>query len=163
MGLPTCSPTRRSFCGVPRSHRAIRAAREQEGGKAGRERERISCSGDRTRNIPLKASGKLPASNRGWPRAYPKNLPAFPPSCCFLSIAKRVELSGRARPLAGEDAFEVGDAGGQRFGVGCADGDVAHFSARARRFSVPVEVGVGDGQHRARVGRVADQVQHRAG
>jgi hypothetical protein len=64
--------------------------------------------------------------------------------------------SGEAEVGAVEEGGEFGEAEGEAFGGGSAEGEVAEFAAGARRFAVKVEVGVGDGQDFGGVGEVAD-------
>jgi hypothetical protein len=70
--------------------------------------------------FPWEASGKLTGSLRGWRFAHPKNLPAFPPSCCFpLDPQDGDEWSG-TNPETPD-----GDVYGQDFLFGLAHGAVA--------------------------------------
>ena len=58
-----------------------------------------------------------------------------------------------------EEGGEFGEAEGEAFGGGGAEGEVAELAARARGFSVEVEVGVRDGEDFGGVGEVAAALQ----
>jgi len=55
-----------------------------------------------------------------------------------------------------EEGGEFGEAEGEAFGGGGAEGEVAEFAAGAGGFSVEVEVRVGDGEDFGGIGEVAD-------
>jgi hypothetical protein len=55
-----------------------------------------------------------------------------------------------------EEGREFGEAEGEAFGGGGAEGEVADLATGARGFSVEVEVGVGDGEDLGGFGEVAD-------
>jgi hypothetical protein len=59
-----------------------------------------------------------------------------------------------------EEGGEFGEAEGEAFGGGSAEGDAAKFAAGAGGFAVEVEVGVGDGEDFGGVGEVADETEH---
>jgi len=59
-----------------------------------------------------------------------------------------------------EEGGEFGEAEGEAFGRGGAEGDVAEFAAGAWRFAVEMEVGVGDGENVGGIGEVADEIEH---
>ncbi len=61
-----------------------------------------------------------------------------------------------------EEGGEFGEAEGEAFGGGGAEGDVAEFAAEAGGFAVEVEVGVGDGEDFGGIGEVADEIEHGA-
>ena len=58
-----------------------------------------------------------------------------------------------------EEAGEFGEAEGEAFGGGGAEGEVAEFAAGAGGFAVEMEVGVGDGEDFGGVGEVAAALQ----
>src|SRR6267142_4682415 len=70
------------------------------------------------------------------------------------------EGGGEAEVGAVEEGGEFGEAEGEAFGGGSAERDVAEFAAGAGRFTVEVEVGVGDGENFGGFGDVADQIEH---
>jgi hypothetical protein len=55
-----------------------------------------------------------------------------------------------------EEGGEFGEAEGEAFGRGGAEGDVAEFAAGARGFSIEMEVGVGDSEYFGGFGEFAD-------
>jgi len=55
-----------------------------------------------------------------------------------------------------EEGGEFGEAEGEAFRGGGAEGEVAEFAAGAGGFSVEVEVRVGDGEDFGGIGEVAD-------
>src|SRR6266481_6151736 len=61
-----------------------------------------------------------------------------------------------------EEGGEFGEAEGEAFGGGGAEGDVAQFAAGGGGFAVEVEVGIGDGEDFGRFGEVADEIEHGA-
>src|SRR5712671_5814962 len=61
-----------------------------------------------------------------------------------------------------EEGGEFGEAEGEAFGGGGAEGDMAEFAAGAGGFAVEVEVGVGDGEDFGGFGEVADEIEHGA-
>jgi hypothetical protein len=69
---------------------------------------------------------------------------------------------GEAEVGAVEEGGEFGEAEGEAFCGGGAEGDVAQFAAEARRFAVEMEVGVGDGEDFGGFGEVADEIEHSA-
>lgn len=72
------------------------------------------------------------------------------------------EGSVEAEVGAVEEGGEFGEAKGEAFGGGGAEGDMAEFAARAREFAIEMEVGVGEGKDFRRIGELADQIEHRA-
>src|SRR6266852_2022386 len=72
------------------------------------------------------------------------------------------EGGGEAEVGAVEEGGEFGEAEGEAFGGGGAEGDVAQFAAGAGGFAVEVEVGIGDGEDFGRFGEVADEIEHGA-
>jgi len=58
-----------------------------------------------------------------------------------------------------EEGGEFGEAEGEAFGGGGAEGEVAEFAAGAGGFAVEMEVGVGDGEDFGGVGEVAAALQ----
>lgn len=67
-----------------------------------------------------------------------------------------------AEVRAVEEGGEFGEAEGEAFGGGGAEGDVAEFAAGTGGFSVEVEVGVRDGEDFGGFGEVADEIEHGA-
>jgi hypothetical protein len=61
-----------------------------------------------------------------------------------------------------EEGGEFGEAEGEAFGGGGAEGDVAEFAAGPGRFAVEMEVGVGDSENFGGIGEIADQIEHGA-
>jgi hypothetical protein len=61
-----------------------------------------------------------------------------------------------------EEGGEFGEAEGEAFGGGGAEGEVAEFAAGAGGFAIEMEVGVGDGQDFGGFGEVADEIEHGA-
>ena len=61
-----------------------------------------------------------------------------------------------------EEGGEFGEAEGEAFRGGGAEGDVAEFAAGARRLAVEVKVGVGDGEDFGGFGEVANEIEHGA-
>src|SRR5882672_10065272 len=59
-----------------------------------------------------------------------------------------------------EEGGEFGEAKGEAFGGGGAEGDVAEFAAGAGGFAVEMEVGVGDGEDFGGFGEFADEIEH---
>jgi hypothetical protein len=59
-----------------------------------------------------------------------------------------------------KEGGELGQAEGEAFGRGGADGDVAQFAAGARGLSVEMEVRVGDGEDFGGIGKVSDEIEH---
>src|SRR6266403_3820585 len=59
-----------------------------------------------------------------------------------------------------EEGGEFGEAEGEAFGGGGAEGDVAEFAAGAGGFAVEMEVGVGDGEDFGGFGEFADEIEH---
>jgi hypothetical protein len=55
-----------------------------------------------------------------------------------------------------EKGGELGEAEGEAFWGGGPEGDVAEFAAGAGRFSIEMEVGVGDGEDIGGFGEFAD-------
>ena len=55
-----------------------------------------------------------------------------------------------------EEGGEFGEAEGEAFGGGGAEGDMTEFAAGAGRLAVEVEVGVGDGEDFGGFGELAD-------
>src|SRR5467141_2880794 len=67
-----------------------------------------------------------------------------------------------AEVRAVEEGGEFGEAEGEAFGGGGAEGDVAEFAPGAGGFSVEVEVGVGDSEDFGGFWEVADEIEHGA-
>ena len=61
-----------------------------------------------------------------------------------------------------EERGEFGEAEGEAFGGGGAEGEVAEFAAGARGLAVEMEMGVGDGEDFGGIGEIADEVEHGA-
>jgi hypothetical protein len=61
-----------------------------------------------------------------------------------------------------EEGGEFGEAEGEAFGGGGAEGDVAEFAAGARGFAIEVKMGIGDGENLPGVGEIADEIEHGA-
>ena len=61
-----------------------------------------------------------------------------------------------------EEGGEFGEAESKAFGRGGAERDMAELAAGARRFSIQVEMSVGDGEDFRGLGEVADQIEHGA-
>ena len=70
------------------------------------------------------------------------------------------EGSVEAEVGAVEEGGEFGEAEGEAFGGGGAEGDVAQFAAGAGRLAVEMEVGVGDGENFGGLGEFADEIEH---
>jgi len=61
-----------------------------------------------------------------------------------------------------EEGGEFGEAEGETFGGGGAEGDVAEFAAGAGGLAIEMEMGVGDGEDFGGFGNVADEIEHGA-
>ena len=70
------------------------------------------------------------------------------------------EGGGKAEVGSVEESGEFGEAEGEAFGGGGAEGDVAEFAAGAGRLAVQMEVGIGDGEDFGGFGEFADEIEH---